>query len=68
MKRALKTHGALRLVQDGLRAGLITQGQMMGHVTGLLFTGGRFTDTVSRAFQATSGDSAQRHTLSNDDI
>ncbi|PLB42527.1 uncharacterized protein BDW47DRAFT_97349 [Aspergillus candidus] len=68
MKRALKTHGVFRLVQDALRAGIITHGQMMGHVTGLLFTGGRFTDTVSRAFQATSGDSAQRHTLSNDNI
>ncbi|PLN76763.1 hypothetical protein BDW42DRAFT_198788, partial [Aspergillus taichungensis] len=68
MKRALKTHGVFRLVQDALRAELITNGQMMGHVTGLLFTGGRFTDTISRAFQATSGDSAQRHTLANDNI
>ena len=68
MKRALKSHGIGRMMQDVVRCGLITQGQLIGHMMGTLFTGGRFTDTFSRALQATSGDSAQREALSNEKL
>ncbi|KAL7625686.1 hypothetical protein AAE478_004907 [Parahypoxylon ruwenzoriense] len=68
MKRALKSHGIGRMMQDAVRCGLITQGQLIGHTMGTLFTGGRFTDTLSRAFQETSGDGAQRQALSNEKL
>ncbi|ODM20035.1 hypothetical protein SI65_05021 [Aspergillus cristatus] len=63
VRRALKSHGTGRMMHDVVRCGLITQGQLVGHLTG-----GRFTDTFGKAFQATPGDSSQRQALSNEKI
>ncbi|BAE56635.1 unnamed protein product [Aspergillus oryzae RIB40] len=69
MNRGLKRHTLTRMVQDVVRCGLITKGQLAGHVVGSLVAGGRWNDTISRSITSIgSGSSAQRQALANERI
>ncbi|RAQ69862.1 hypothetical protein COH20_010338 [Aspergillus flavus] len=69
MNRGLKRHTLTRMVQDVVRCGLITKGQLAGHVVGSLVAGGRWNDTISRSITSIgSGSSAQRQALANEKI
>lgn len=67
--RGLKPHSTYDLMGDVIRCGIITQGQLAGHLMGVLLAGSRLDDTTRKYLEAlTAGDGAGRQALSNEKI
>ncbi|KAJ5342292.1 hypothetical protein N7541_011416 [Penicillium brevicompactum] len=67
--RGLKVHSTYDLMGDVIRCGLITQGQLAGHIMGVLLAGSRLDDTTKKYLAGlTSGNEAGRQALSNEKI
>ncbi|KAF4151660.1 hypothetical protein CNMCM6936_003278 [Aspergillus lentulus] len=67
--RGLKPHSTYDLMGDVIRCGIITQGQLAGHLMGILLAGSRLDDTTRKYHEAmTAGDGAGRQALSNEKI
>ncbi|KAJ5746233.1 hypothetical protein N7520_011415 [Penicillium odoratum] len=67
--RGLKPHSTYDLMNDVIRCGIITQGQLVGHIMGVVLAGTQMDDTVKRYIQGlTSGGDAGRQALSNEKI
>lgn len=67
--RGLKVHSTYDLMGDVIRCGLITQGQLAGHIMGILLAGSRLDDTTKKYLLGlTSGNDAGRQALSNEKI
>ncbi|KAJ5747155.1 uncharacterized protein N7511_008851 [Penicillium nucicola] len=67
--RGLKPHSIYDLMSDVIRCGIITQGQLVGHVLGVLLAGSRMDDMAKRYIEGlTSGSDAGRQALSNEKI
>lgn len=69
LMRGLKVHSTYDLMGDVIRCGLITQGQLVGHIMGVLLAGSRLDDTSKKYLAGlTSGNDAGRQALSNEKI
>ncbi|KAJ6102408.1 hypothetical protein N7486_004835 [Penicillium sp. IBT 16267x] len=69
INRGLKPHSTYDLMNDVIRCGIITQGQLAGHIMGVVLAGSQMDDTTKRVIQGlTSGDGAGRQALSNEKI
>jgi hypothetical protein len=56
-------------MSDVIRCGIITQGQLVGHVLGVLVAGSRLDDMTKKYVEGlTSGNDAGRQALSNEKI
>ncbi|OGE52570.1 hypothetical protein PENARI_c010G09204 [Penicillium arizonense] len=67
--RGLKPHSIYDLMSDVIRCGIITQGQLVGHVLGVLLAGTRLDDMTKKYVDGlTSGNDAGRQALSNEKI
>ncbi|KAF7176476.1 hypothetical protein CNMCM7691_002794 [Aspergillus felis] len=67
--RGLKPHSTYDLMSDVIRCGIITQGQLMGHLMGVVLAGTRLDDTTKKYLEGlTSGRGAGRQALSNEKI
>lgn len=67
--RGLKPHSTYDLMNDVIRCQIITQGQLAGHVMGVLLAGSRLDDTTKKYINGlTSGNDAGRQALSNEKI
>ncbi|KAJ5965350.1 hypothetical protein N7481_012064 [Penicillium waksmanii] len=67
--QGLKVHSTYDLMGDVIRCGLITQGQLAGHLMGILLAGSRLDDTTQKYLSGlTSGNDAGRQALSNEKI
>lgn len=67
--RGLKPHSTYDLMSDVIRCGIITQGQLAGHLMGVVLAGTRLDDTTKKYLEGlTSGDGAGRQALSNEKI
>ncbi|KAJ5614072.1 hypothetical protein N7528_007726 [Penicillium herquei] len=67
--RGLKPHSTYDLMSDVIRCGIITQGQLAGHIMGVLLAGSRLDDTTKKYLDGlTSGSDAGRQALSNEKI
>ncbi|CAI7618587.1 unnamed protein product [Penicillium bialowiezense] len=67
--RGLKVHSTYDLMNDVIRCGLITQGQLAGHIMGVLLAGSRLDDTTKKYLAGlTSGNDAGRQALSNERV
>ncbi|KAJ5654188.1 hypothetical protein N7490_001191 [Penicillium lividum] len=67
--RGLKPHSTYDLMNDVIRCGIITQGQLVGHIMGVVLAGTQMDDTAKRYIQGlTSGGDAGRQALSNEKI
>ncbi|KAJ5527073.1 hypothetical protein N7513_011232 [Penicillium frequentans] len=67
--RGLKPHSTYDLMNDVIRCGIITQGQLVGHIMGVVLAGSQMDDMAKRYIQGlTSGDGAGRQALSNEKI
>jgi hypothetical protein len=67
--RGLKPHSTYDLMGDVIRCGIITQGQLAGHLMGVVLAGTRLDDMTRKYLEAlTSGGGAGRQALSNEKI
>ncbi|KAJ5259454.1 hypothetical protein N7478_012435 [Penicillium angulare] len=67
--RGLKPHSTYDLMGDVIRCGIISQGQLAGHIMGVVLAGTRLDDTTKKYLQGlTAGDGAGRQSLSNEKI
>ncbi|OGE48147.1 hypothetical protein PENARI_c032G12176 [Penicillium arizonense] len=67
--RGLKPHSTYDLMSDVIRCGIISQGQLAGHIMGILLAGTQLDDTAKKYLNGlTSGNDAGRQALSNEKI
>jgi hypothetical protein len=67
--RGLKPHSTYDLMSDVIRCGIITHGQLAGHIMGVLLAGSRLDDTTKKYLEGlASGNDAGRQALSNEKI
>lgn len=63
----MKPHSTAELMKDAVRCGIITQGQLAGHIIEVLLAGSRLDDTAKKYLEGLkSGNDAGRHFLSNE--
>ncbi|PKY00023.1 hypothetical protein P168DRAFT_322485 [Aspergillus campestris IBT 28561] len=67
IRRGIKPHSTAELMKDVVRCGIITQGQLAGHIIEVLLAGSRLDDTAKKYLEELkSGNDAGRHFLSNE--
>ncbi|OOF97932.1 hypothetical protein ASPCADRAFT_205207 [Aspergillus carbonarius ITEM 5010] len=67
VKRGIRPHDMAQLLVDVVRYGVISQGQLMGHVGGLLFNGGILDETAHKFLQGVMANTqAGQQALSNE--
>ncbi|PWY93567.1 hypothetical protein BO94DRAFT_563946 [Aspergillus sclerotioniger CBS 115572] len=67
VKRGIRPHAMAQLLVDVVRYGVISQGQLMGHVGGLLFVGGTLDETAHKFWQGlTANKQSGQQALSNE--
>lgn len=67
VKRGVKPHEMNQLMVDVVRYGVILQGQLIGHLGGMLFVGGALDATIHKFWEGVmAGHQAGRQTLSNE--